>query len=67
MPLLQFFFEYNDGRPQDVVRFLPSSVPLRCVIQVNDGPAYLCEERYVQIVSEDVRKTMLGEEVKAYF
>jgi hypothetical protein len=67
MPLLQFFFEYNDGRPQDVVRFLPSSVPLRCVIRVNDGPAYLCEERYVQIVSEDVHKAMLGEEVKAYF
>jgi hypothetical protein len=67
MPLLQYRFVYNDGRAPDTVRFIPSSVPLRSVIQANDGPAYLCEERYVQIVSEDVAKVYKGEEVKAYF
>jgi hypothetical protein len=67
MPLLQYHFTYNNGRPDDRVRFLPSSVPLRSIVQANDGPAYLCEERYIQIASEDVAKLYRGEEVKAYF
>jgi hypothetical protein len=67
MPLLQYEFIYNDGSDSDIVMFTPSSVPLRSVVRVNDGPAYLCEERYVQIVIEDVAKVHRNEEVKAYF
>ena len=64
--VMQFIYEYRDGRPSDVVSFYEGAAR-RLFVQLNDGPPMLGLTVYLDLVVANIGRFLAGEPVIIMF